>query len=193
TMVKHYPRLGGIVQFYVVTDDYKQLGWKIKDLDLLLRFTVIFIDTESPFFHTKKYEDRKSKALNQLNINEDSLVGKEILSSGSLYREFIYQFFKFIHNAYYEQWFTLNMQIHNFNHYLRAPITIDIESKDVNARRALAKEIPALTKQMMKLEASIFNDKRVLKQINEHITQNSIGSYPEKYAKNPPWQEKLKD
>jgi len=184
---KHYKRLGQVPVFSVVTPEMKALKWKGRNLSNLLGFVIIFIDTQSPMFDERDFDKRKEESRKVMKIDKDSVEWAAIEEENELFSEVVFEFFKLIHDADYEQWFTYKMQIHDFNKFLRKALTSDPKrvAVELNARKALMKELGNMKEHMQELEADIFDDIRLLQMISKKSTQNSVGSYAEKYAKLP--------
>lgn len=185
---KHYPRLDKIRAFSYIPPEYEELGWKEKNLSKLLGFVILFIDTQSPFFEIRDYAQRKADAIKAMKISDKGELN-EIEEEGEMFQNLIFEYFRLINNHTYEQWFTYKSQIHTFNAYLRKPLqaTADKMSTEVNARRALLKQIKEFTEELQSLEAVLYNDERIAKMINEKTVQNSVGGYAERFAQEPSW------
>lgn len=183
---KHYSRLGKIRAFSYIPDDYVKLGWKDENLSRILGFVIILIDPQSPLFEIRDYEQRKEDAAKMMKISNNQELN-EILDEGEIFHELIHEYFRLINNHLYEQWFTYKSQIHTFNSYLRKPLSTDMTKvpTEVNARKALMKEIKNFNDELQHLEAVIFQDERIAKLINEKAVQNSIGGYAERFALDP--------
>jgi len=183
----HYKRLKQVPAFSKLSKFHKELGWRGKNLSNLLGFVIVFIDTQSPLFGERDFVKRKAGAVKAMHIDKESLEWESIEQEDDLFSDMIFEYFKMIHDADYEQWFSFKMQIHDFNKFLRKALTDDPKriTTELNARKALMKEIKNMKEEMQELQASIFDDARLLQMMSKKAVQNSIGGYAEKHAKLP--------
>jgi hypothetical protein len=184
---EHYRRLGTHKVFSNIPDRYSKNGWNKFNMSTLLKYVIVFIDRDSPLWEERDFAQRTRKALDVLNIKDDSLEYFEIEQEGELFQDFVFEFFKLINSHVYEQWFTTKMQVHTFNKYLRQAPDPKNLIKSINTKKALAKEIKQFSEDLVKLESNIFDDERLAKLISDKSTQNAIGGYAEKYADDPKW------
>lgn len=172
---------------------FKHQDWSMLELNELLKYVIILIDTESPLFDETNFDTRKSYAMRLL---EDTMadyhrVIEEIEQEGELYELTIFRFFKLINDHDYEDWYSLKTQAHIFRKELRSAVREDkygsIE-KNLDARNKISKSMLELSMQIKQLELRIFPDNdRLKKVITTQSMADSIGGYPEKHAKLGPW------
>ena len=165
---------------------YKDFG--AREIDRILKFVVIFIDTESPYSEERNFDVRSRKCLKALQIKKDSFIHKEIKESGQLYNHLVFEFFKEINAHQYETWFSMKMNLHQMNAYLRSNPIADRNGNlgaDINARRQLSSKIPEMLGELVDIEYTIFPDNRLQKIINDKSVQDSINGYAEQFALNP--------
>ena len=165
------------------------------DLDILLRFIIAMYDTESPLYGISNLEDKKQYAIDLFKrkypMDNHTEFWAEVSSEGELFEQKVYEFFVLINEHDYEHWISLKIQIHRFNKELRSPFKVAKDgtiTKNLNARRAISKEINALKAQLDAVEIRLFPDnKRLSKKMAAVSMSNSIGGFAEKYAMKGPW------
>lgn len=170
------------------SEDGKYDGWGKDDIDLLIKFVVIIVDPESPLYEEKSYDLRVDKGKKALAIFSGSMVEKEINQSGEFYSKLLFEFFKTINTHLYETWFSMKMNVHQMNSYLRLPPIPDKNgsvASDINARRQLSQVITELTYELIEIEYQLFPDARLAKIINDRSSDDGLGGYAEQYAENP--------
>ena len=156
--------------------DHKR--WKAKMSSLVIRFVILFIDTESPFFKERDLERRKAAVLDLLNIKEGSLVYKNIMEESSYYQSVVHAYFVLLNNIDYEHWFTVKKNYHNFTKHMRN----DSGNLSGNEKINLTKQIESFRMDVIIAEDRIYNDPKLKEIINRKATEESIFGYPEKYA-----------
>jgi len=191
-MMDRYPKLRRVVIFNAVPPTFKILGltggtgvynqFNETECDILFRFVVLFADSQSPYAEEKDLEEKIEQCLDCLNCKKNSIVYKEVMAQGDLFRAYLYEYFKKIHSIQYEAWLALKLNFHNCSKVLRTPLSEDAEEKTVNLRRQLSKDIPNMQKELADLEYKLFQDPRLLKLINETAMENAIGGYAERHA-----------
>jgi hypothetical protein len=162
--------------------------WTRHEKDMIVRFVVLLIDTESPYYEEKSYDIRVSKCKKALDIVKASVVDKEIDEDGPFMTKVLFEFFKNINNHLYETWFSMKMNLHQMNNYLRRPPAVDKNgstASDINARRQLSQVITELAYELIEIEFQLFPDSRLQKMINDKATDDGLGGYAEQFAENP--------
>jgi len=158
------------------------------DVDEIIRYAVLLVDPESPMYDERNFELRMERCRRILDIDPKSHVWKEIKEDGELVTNIIYEFFKRINSHVYETWFSMKMNIHELNSYLRKKLSTDRNgnvAQDVNARRQLSQVITELTFELVEMEYQLFPDDRLLKMINERSSDDGLGGYAEEHAEEP--------
>ena len=172
-IVSIYPKLAKVVKL----EEVKSMEYA--DADKLVRFVVLLVDPMSPFAEDKNIEDRMMQCFSLLKIPKNTKVYAEIMEMGEVFRDFMFNYFRLIHAIDYEAWITLKLNFHNSSRYLRVPISPEVSEKEINARRQLSKEIGNMRKELVDLEYKLFQDKRLLKLINDAQMDEAIGGYVE--------------
>lgn len=170
-------------------------SWSPDDLDLLVRFLILMHDTESPLYAVSNLEDKKKYAVDLLSkkwpMDKWANIWSEIAKEGDLFLQKLYEFFVIINEHDYEHWVSLKIQIHRFNEELRSKFKPDKSGSiaaNLNARRAISKDINQLKSQLDSVEARLFPDnKRLARKIAAVSMSQSIGGFAEKYALDGPW------
>lgn len=160
----------------------------ITDIDLLVKFVVLLVDPESPYYDERNFDLRVDKCKRILDIDKESDVCKEIDSDGDMFVSILHEFFKRINNHVYETWFSMKMNLHQMNMYLRRPPTPDRNgnvAQDINARRQLSQVIPELTFELVEMEMQLFPDDRLQRLISERSSDDGLGGPAEQYAEEP--------
>lgn len=163
--------------------------WNFPDLDMFLRYIVIFIDPESPMYNQTDFDYKKKQALMLLEVEPGSNVHNEIESEGRYFFLAVFEFFKIVNDLQYEEWFSQKINFHHATDILRQPIPVT-DTSAINARRNLATSLPELRKTLLKLQASLFKDKRTEKMIVNMATEDSVGGYAEEFAEYPDYMNK---
>lgn len=193
----HYPDLQRAKVFSIIPknkDDgkpYKE--FRKKDLDILLKFVIIFIDPESPLADIRDYEKRRKYAIDVMKsrgLVENGRPYEEIMEEGLLFDALIFQYFQLINNHDYELWYSLNMQLRTFYTHLRKDLSEDKNGSvlaDMDKRRMLLKDIENFKSTLMNLESQLFASPRLKKIIARKQMDEAIGGYAEMFAKTGPW------
>lgn len=191
-ILDRYPKLRRVPIFNAMPPTCKMLGlsggsimyngFNDTECDILFRFIILFADPQSPFAEEKDLEEKLEQCLDCLGCKRNSIVFKEVMAQGDLFRAYLFEYFKKIHTIQYEAWLALKLNFHNCSKVLRTPLSEDAEEKTINLRRQLSKDIPNMQKELADLEYKLFQDPRLLKLINEAAMENAIGGYAERNA-----------
>jgi len=149
------------------------------DCDFLLRFVILFADTQSPFAEEKDIEEKIRSCFRELRIGVKHPIVKEVMEQREMFRAYLFEYFKLIHSIEYETWFSLKMTFHNFNKMLRTPVNISAEEKVITMLRNVAKDIVQIKTQLVDMEFKLFQDKRLLALIKDAAMEESLGGYAE--------------
>ena len=158
------------------------------EIDMLIKFVVLIVDPQSPYYDERNFDLRLDKCLRALDIDKKSSVGKLIEEDSDVYVKILHEFFKRINSHIYETWFSMKMNLHQMNLYLRRPPVPDRNgnvAQDINARRQLSQVIPELTFELVEMEMQLFPDDRLQKMISERSSDDGLGGPAEQYAEEP--------
>ena len=158
------------------------------DINALIKFAVLLVDNESPFYGEKDFLLRVKKCERVLYVDRNKRVKKEIEEMGDLLNNILFNFFKSVNYHIYETWMSMKINIHNMNMYLRKPPIPDKNGSvatDINARRNLSKTISELMHDLIEIEYQLFPDNRLQKIIVERSQEDGLGGYAEQFAKEP--------
>lgn len=166
----------------------EDLGWLPSDWDKLVRFMIIFADPESPLAGETDYDYRKGAAIE--SVKPKGRVLDEIKSEGVAFHAVLLDVFKLVNSYQYEMWLSMKMNFHILTAELRkAPDSLDASS--LNARRMLAGSIEEIAASLLKIEASLFPNKRIEKIINASALVDEVGGWAEEFAEEPAWKDEL--
>ena len=153
-----------------------------KDCHLILSLAILITDKDSPLVKAyRKWEDRKSDAINRLGITNKDLAFMEYKHDGVILNRYIFEYFRIVNDTAYEAWFSARMAFHEMSGALRAGLL----DSDVDEKQKILKTYFELQKELERLELELFPDKKVRKRINQSSIEDSIGGYAEKYALMP--------
>lgn len=166
----------------------KYEAWVKADVDMIIRYVVLLVDPESPYYEEKSYEMRCAKCKKALGITKGSIIEKEVDEEGPLMGQIMFEFFKTVNDHLFETWFSMKMNLHQMNSYLRKPPIADKNgslASDINSRRQLSQMITELAYELIEMEFQLFPDSRLQKMINDKATDDGLGGYAEQFAENP--------
>jgi len=172
----------------IVDEDNPEFTYELIDVDAMIKFIVLFVDSQSPYYDEKNFDLRVNKCMRAFDLDAKGVVGVEVLSNGPLFVKILHEFFKRINSHLYETWFSMKMNLHQMNSYLRKPPIPDKNgsvAQDVNARRQLSQVIPELTFELIEMEMQLFPDDRIQKMIAERSSDDGLGGPAEQYAEEP--------
>lgn len=158
-------------------------GFKEFHASEVIKYVILFIDTDSPLYEERDFDVRKAIALELLEFTQLSKAKREIEAQTEYLSRVIYNFFILVNNTPYEKWVSLKMNFHQMTRFLRKPLD---ESSPVTALRVkneTAREIDVFEKGLLNAEYLLFKDDRLKRMISDQAIDQSIVGYPEKYAK----------
>lgn len=187
----------------LMVDKYKKLRrrrafrarHKLIDLDTLLRFVVVFVDPQSPLSEERDFDERMSKAVKVMEIEEGSNEFLEIYRQpieelgnyvpGTLLENYIFEYFKMVNNHEFELWFTLKMDYHQQCQYLRSPAPADpvAAGLDATRRNSVASALKEKMMMVLRAEDQLFQDERIKGIVVDNATKDDdLAGYAERYA-----------
>jgi len=143
-----------------------------KDVDMLIRFAIMFCDPFSPIAEERDLDNKKRDALEALGEKVFSDFYKHIADNDALWKDVMFSYFVLINHTQYETWLTLKESFH----ILAAELRGHIDSKD---RGKISKDLSAINDEIVELEAKLFPDDYTKNQIVEKIP---VGGYAERFA-----------
>jgi hypothetical protein len=168
--LKYDPRVKG-----KITQEYPVMKGRFpehKDVDMLIRFAILFLDPFSPIAEERDIEVKKRDALKALKEESWSDFYKHVETNDSMWGDVVYGYFSLIHHTQYETWLTLKMSFHQLSQELRGIM----DSKD---RVAASKGLASINQEIIELEAKLFPDEYTKHQIIEKIP---LAGYAERFA-----------
>lgn len=173
-----------------VDDDYiqKQEGagaWTIKENDSLLRFLILYADKNSPYHRISDFQYRRKVIIEDfliktLKYQSNSKLVKECENEGEIFDKFLSLYFIVVNDLDYESWFSYRMWLYNANRIIRSFKSFEDSTLSAALSNAL-KQIPSITKAVMELEVTLFQDPLM----REKILQGKgdrVAGFAEKFA-----------
>ncbi len=159
--------------------------------DDVLRWVFLTVDTGSPFFDTyKDFQDRGKAVYNYLKTDNDQLLEyiKDRHETDRYFRvnldAAIYKKFIILDKINYTAWYTIWINFHETNAFLRMPISPlakDYESTYAK-KQVIRKTLPDLQSELSHYEKQMFGDSSIKKIVTNQVAK--FVNYPEKYARN---------
>lgn len=117
-----------------------------------------------------------------LSESETERIEMMIEKDHEMYREYMYEIFRLIHDVDYTLWFSLKSSFDIMSARLRSP-TLMLDSD----RRQITQIISTTAYELKQVEYRLFPDEEHLKRLlTEEATANSLGGFAEKFALNSP-------
>lgn len=170
----NYPAFDRRKAFRAIPQGIKSFG--LQDLDKMLRFTILYLDPLSPFFDERDDKQRRISCIDALDLDKRERFLTEIDDNTAYWQMIVFEYFKMINATQFETWFSLKMSLHIMNARLRSATAL----KDSDRLR-LTKEVTALGRELMEIQAELFPDERTQRIISEKATED-LGGYAEKHA-----------
>jgi hypothetical protein len=187
SMVEMYPRLRRVRAF---RGKHPRI-----DLDVLLKFVVLYIDPQSPVYDITDLEERAGKVVKILGIKERHAVYNEINHHllppdqqgdwGFIFDNFVFEYFRIVNNHEYEYWFTMKSDYHQQCQFLRSAPPSDPETAalDATRRQKVADGLEDKKNKLLVTEERLFRDPRVRRIIENYSTKDDdIAGYAERFA-----------
>lgn len=175
-------------------EDNESRGLTLDEIDLIIKYVVLFIDPQSPHYAEKNFDLRVSKCARALNIEKNTPVGNEVFGNGLAYEKIVYHFFVRVNDHLYETWFSMKMNQHEMAKYLRGPLVSlgqnNNVAQEVNARRQLALTMQEMMYELLELEMQLFPDERIQKIIADRSNDDGLGGAAEQYAEEPKYNQR---
>lgn len=183
-----YPALAlDAILDYEFPDDMKEHyhGWGAQQIELLMKFVIIFVDPQSPLLKREKdYFRRRELAFEVLGLGPKNKVRVEIELETKYYGSVVSTYFKTVNDMDFEEWFSLRVAWQDAMAILRTP---SMDSEDFAAfqekKAKIVGSMKEIKKEMLDIEARIFQDDRLQKKILSQTTDEDA-TYAERFAEN---------
>jgi hypothetical protein len=153
----------------------------------MLKFIVLFIDKNSPFWNERNINYRTDVCLRYAEIKKGTRAYENITSGSDWYMSLILEYFIFVNDRMYEEWLSQVMSHRTLCHYLRMPNLGDDPEKSVKAHADLQARLSSVSASISTLELQLFpNDKQIQATVASAAARkqenNSILGYAERFA-----------
>lgn len=169
-----YPRLKKRDAFFRIPEEMDDFN--LHDLNDLLKFMVIFVDPDSPFWDERDFDYRASQCLKTLHLAPSARFYQEVSEKTGYWNFMLYEYFRFINTPLFEMWFSVKENFHIMNMKLR-----DATIKETD-RLKLIQEIDVVLGKLTNLEYKLFPDEKTAKAVADIATEKSLGGYAEMFA-----------
>lgn len=162
-------------------------------LNTLLRFIVATIDNESPFFRETDFEHKERECFKLLGIKTGDDAHSHITGESDWYQLLVTQYFAYLDNMLFEQWYTAKVRFRQANAYLRTPTNMagDIEKQE-KTKEDLTAKMSQRRKEIQKLENELFPNKRLQDKITQYADNEKLTGFAEMFAQPAPYLQKMK-
>lgn len=161
-------------------------------LNDILRFVVLTIDSQSPFFRETDFEYKEKKCFELLGIKENSEAYNHIKGESDWFQSLVTQYFAHLDNMLFEQWYTAKVRFRQANAYLRTPTDImgDVEKQE-KTKEDLTAKMSQRRKDIQKLENELFPTKRLQEKITQYADNDKKTGFAEMFALPAPYLQKV--
>lgn len=171
-------------------------GWKMEHCDLLLRFIIVFSDSESPLFDYGDFDQRKKVALLTCkyfakNRETYTRMALEITRDTDYYHLMLTEYFKMRNTLQYENWFSMKMNMHHITEYARKKPSGTNIAQEMSQRQKIQENLSDMNYKLIELEYSLFKDESLGRILAEKATEDSNTGFVEMKAKVGPWQQSI--
>jgi hypothetical protein len=166
------------------SDWYK--GFSKRDLNSLIQFIVVFVDSKSPLAPERDFNLRMQKTVEVVSPTEKAM--REIINETDLFQDMVFKYFLMTNQLEFEIWYSKMQAVHNMTKVLRRPLTIDALDTDVRAIKSATDVIGMLESDLKNRGAMLFRDSRLEKIIMSRSSEDDLTGYAEEYAQAPPYQ-----
>lgn len=151
----------------------------------IIKFVVLFIDMESPYWGENDFDERITQCLKWAKIKKSSRAYHHIINETIWYQEIMSKYFIYVASSDYEEWISRTISLRNLNAFLRSGINQDDPEKSTKAHSDLQKTIGGLRESLDKLQAKIFpKNKKLQKKIVQYSEEkDTFQRHAEKRAK----------
>lgn len=151
--------------------------------DSIIRFIVLFVDIQSPFYEERDFELRRDLCLRALGIKDDMVIDA-INSNNTFYTKALFEYFKAINNYKYSLWFAKRTSYHKNARILLVDLDTENDTeKRIKVEIDVNKYLTILNEELINLEHELFNDERIKAVVQEEATEKELSGYPERFAK----------
>lgn len=159
-----------------VGDELTELSYD--DLDKIIRFVIVFVDSASPLADETDFEARIKACVSILGHSQDEKYLKLVIDDHPWVNLLMYEYFKMTNSILYESWFSAKMSLHTMNMQLRNAFMKDSD------RLRYMQTIKDLTAMVARMQSELFGaDEVTEKIISSGATAGpKIGGYAERYA-----------
>ncbi|AIM37393.1 hypothetical protein KO02_12345 [Sphingobacterium sp. ML3W] len=172
TMMEVYPELGNYEEF------------SKSEQDPILMIMILMVDEDSPF--VKAYRDnvemRLQKIYQYLGLETyDSMFIEINEGHNFVFNNMVFKWFMLSDSLAYETWYSMQINYHINNLFLRRPLDFDNNpEKNMDTRAKIRKELPASHKELVEFERVVFPDTFSRKIVKEQVAKNYTP--PEQFA-----------
>lgn len=156
-----------------------------KTLSDLLKFIVLFVSKQSPFWNEGDMDMRTEGCCKWANIKKSSEAYKYISSNHEWYYAILMEYFKHINDPIYEQWLSERIGLKQLYDFMRQPIQMEKLEQAVKTKVDLMLKLDELRTSHEKTEKVLFPNAHKIKEIiekEEAKKDNKLG-FAEIYAK----------
>ena len=161
-------------------------------LNDILRFIVLTIDSQSPFFRETDFEYKERECFKLLGIDKSSEAYEHITGESNWFQMLVTQYFAYLDKMLFEQWYTAKVRFRQANAYLRTPPdlggNVEIQEKtkeDITAKMSVRR------KEIQKLENELFPTKRLQEKITQYADNEKQTGFAEMFALPAPYLQKV--
>lgn len=167
-------------------------GETAQTLNDILRFVVLTIDSQSPFFRETDFEYKEKECFKILGISNSSEAYRHITGESEWYQALVTQYFAHLDNMLFEQWYTAKVRFRQANAYLRTPTDIsgDVEKQE-KTKEDLTAKMSQRRKEIQKLENELFPNRRLQEKITQYADTEKQTGFAEMFAQPAPYLQKI--
>lgn len=151
---------------------------ELSDLHTLLSFIILVVERHgNPLAEIRDYEQRCNEAWTLLGVGPHAKIRVFTNEDGKAYKWFsmlMFEYFVFLNNRDYEEWFSKSILFHRWTKILRDPpgATLDVDEY-AKMTKMVNTEMPTLKASIQKLETALFPDARIKKVVHQQAIADS--------------------
>ena len=176
-MISAYPELARYEEFSEPVEVAPEV------LDQILRYTMLWLDEESPFYKERDLEYKSSQCMKYAGCKTEA---KNCIAKYSQdYRRCLLRYMKLCNNYRFEEWLSLKLDFHENTAYLSASL-----SSTPDPEKAIERKIKIKTnrqadlERLLQIEDSLFKDDKTRKAVTKAANEAGLVGFAEKYAEN---------
>lgn len=145
-----------------------------EDLDMLLRFTVLFVQWHrNPIAAEKDFDKRAELVWETLGVKKRADTLRFFVEENHRWwRAVLFEYFKVVNNDLYNLWFSLKMNFANNMAVLRHELPASADEKFVNALQKIKSQSQGDLAEIQKIELRLFGDEK----LRDTITKESVAT-----------------